>query len=92
MVKRTESDKLLKVKTFKIASNPNYHGYQRELTSIVYKLLDKNYDKNFNKSMSNQQLEQTMNFVNQSLENVKGAKSIILLKKIFAELILLICK
>ena len=42
--------------------------------------------------MSNQQLEQTMNFVNQSLENLKGAKSIILLKKIFAELILLICK
>ena len=92
MVKRTESDKLLKVKTFKIASNPNYQGYQRGLASIVYKLLDKNHDKNFNKSMSNQQLEQTMNFVNQSSENLKGAKSIILLKKIFAELILLICK
>ena len=28
-VKRTKSDKVLKDKTFKIASNPNYDGYQR---------------------------------------------------------------
>ena len=30
LVKRTQSDKVLKGKTFKIASNPNYDGYQRD--------------------------------------------------------------
>ena len=29
LVKRTQSDKVLKDKTFKIASNPKYDGYQR---------------------------------------------------------------
>ena len=29
LVKRTQSDKVLKDKTFKIASDPNYDGYQR---------------------------------------------------------------
>ena len=37
LVKRTQSDKVLKVKAFKIASNPKYCGYQRGLTSMVYK-------------------------------------------------------
>ena len=41
LIKRTQSDKVLKDKTFKIANNPNYHGYQRELTSMVYKFFDK---------------------------------------------------
>ena len=35
--------------------------------------------------MPSQQLEQTMNFINQSLENLKGADFILLLKTIFAE-------
>ena len=29
LIKRTQSDKVLKDKAFKIASNPNYDGYQR---------------------------------------------------------------
>ena len=37
LVKRTQSDKVLKDKAFKIASNPKYGGYQRGLTSMVYK-------------------------------------------------------
>ena len=37
LVKRRESDKVLKDKAFKIASNPKYDGYQRELASMVYK-------------------------------------------------------
>ena len=41
LVKRTQSDKVLKSKAFKIASNPNHDGYQRELASMVYKLFDK---------------------------------------------------
>ena len=38
LVKRTKSDKVLKNKAFKIASNPKYDGYQRGLASMVYKL------------------------------------------------------
>ena len=41
LVKRTQSDKILKDKAFKIASNPKYDGYQRQLPSMVYKLFDK---------------------------------------------------
>ena len=38
LTKRTKSDKVLKDKAFKIASED---GYQRELASMVYKLFDK---------------------------------------------------
>ena len=41
LVKRTQSDKVLKDKAFKIGSNPNYDGYQRGLASMVYKFFDK---------------------------------------------------
>ena len=41
LVKRTQSDKVLKDKAFKIASSPKYDGYQRELASMVYKFFDK---------------------------------------------------
>ena len=41
LVKRTQSDKVLKDKAFKIASDPKYDGYQRGLTSVVYKFFDK---------------------------------------------------
>ena len=37
LIKRTQSDKVLKDKAFVIANNPKYDGYQRELTSMVYK-------------------------------------------------------
>ena len=41
LVKRTQSDKALKDKAFKIASDPKYDGYQRGLASMVYKFFDK---------------------------------------------------
>ena len=41
LVKRTQSDKVLKGKAFKIASNPKYNGYQRGVASMVYKFFDK---------------------------------------------------
>ena len=43
LVKRTQSDKILKDKAFKIASNLKHHGYQRGLASMVYKFFDKKY-------------------------------------------------
>ena len=41
LIKRTQSDKFLKDKAFKIASNPKYDGYQRGLESMIYKFFDK---------------------------------------------------
>ena len=41
LVKRTQSDKVLKNKAFKIASDPKYDGYQRGLASMIYKFFNK---------------------------------------------------
>ena len=41
LVKRAQPEKVLKDKAFKIASNPKYRGYQRGLSSMVYKYFDK---------------------------------------------------
>ena len=41
LAKRTQSDKVLRNKAFKIASDPKYDGYQRGLASMVYKFFDK---------------------------------------------------
>ena len=40
--KRTQSDVVLKNKAFKIASDPKYNGYERELASIFINFLTKN--------------------------------------------------
>ena len=39
--RRTAADKVLRDKTVNIAKNPKYDGYQRGLTSIVFKFFDK---------------------------------------------------
>ena len=41
LVRRTQSDKVLRDKAFKIASNPKYDGYQRGLALMVYKFFEK---------------------------------------------------
>ena len=41
LVRRTQSDKVLRDKVFKIASNSKYYGCQRGLDSMVYKFFDK---------------------------------------------------
>ena len=41
LVKRTQSDKVLRDKAFKIASDPKCDGYQRGLASVVYQFFDK---------------------------------------------------
>ena len=38
--KRILSDKILKDRDYKIAINPKYDGYQRELASMEYKFMD----------------------------------------------------
>ena len=41
LAKRTELDKVLRDKTFKIASNSKYDGYQKGLVSMVFRIFDK---------------------------------------------------
>ena len=41
LINRTEADKVLRDKSYDIASNPEYVGYQRGLASMVYKFFDK---------------------------------------------------
>ena len=41
LAKRTQSDKILRNKAFKIVSDPKYDDYQRGLASMVYKYFDK---------------------------------------------------
>ena len=41
LAERTQSDKVLRDKAFKIPSDPKYDGYQRGLASIVYKFFVK---------------------------------------------------
>ena len=41
LVRRTQSEKVLRDKAFNIASDPKYDGYQRGLASMVYKFFDK---------------------------------------------------
>ena len=41
LINRTEADKVLRDKAYDIASNSEYGGYQRGLTSMVYKFFDK---------------------------------------------------
>ena len=40
LAKRTQSDKVLRDKAFKIASDSKYDGYQRGLASMVYRFFD----------------------------------------------------
>ena len=53
---RTESNKILRVKAFEIASSPKYDGYQRGLALMAYKFFDKKSTVADIKSMPNQQL------------------------------------
>ena len=41
LARRTASDKVLRDKAFNIAKNSKYDGYQRGLSSMVYKFFDK---------------------------------------------------
>ena len=63
LTKRAESDKILRHKAFKIASNPNYDRYKRGLVSMIYKLFDKKSKGSGIKSMYKKKNLQ-MNFIN----------------------------
>ena len=60
LARRTVSDKVLKDKAFNIAKSPRYDGYQRGLTSIVYKFFDKKTSGSCAKSTPNEQLSEEL--------------------------------
>ena len=54
-------------KAFNIAKNPKYHGYQRGIASMVYKLFDR--------KISGSGIKNNLkNYINQLLENLKKRK------------------
>ena len=84
--RRTASDK-----SFNIAKNSKYDGYQRELASMVYTFFDKkskgsgvNIPLEFNEQLA-KELHKLI------IRNLKNKKFILYLQIIFGVLILLIC-
>ena len=72
-------------------SDPRYDGYQKGLTSMVYKFFDKksaSLNKYSGSGIANKPTYQLqMSFINQLLENFKKEKFIHLLETIFGVLI-----
>ena len=62
LARRTSSDKILHDKAFNIAKNLKYDGYQKRLSSMVYKLYDKKTSGSSinNENMSDQQLAEEL--------------------------------
>ena len=85
LVKRTQSDKVLKDKAFKIVSDPKYDGYQRGLASTV----DKFFEKRSSGSGvdAKQIINSQVNFMVRLLENSRDEKFIHRLETIFGMLI-----
>ena len=85
LAKRTQSDKVLRDKAFKIASDLRNDGCQRGLASMVYKFLVKNQVEAV--LLLSQIINLQMNFTGRSLENLKEERFIHLLETIFGVLI-----
>ena len=56
LVRRTQSDKVLRDKAFKIASDSKYDGYQRGFASTIYNFFDKKSKGSGTTNESNYQL------------------------------------
>ena len=67
LAKRTPSDKVLKDKAFKIASDLKYDGYQRRLASMVYNFFNKKSNGSGVATEPNYQV--AMNFMGRIIEN-----------------------
>ena len=76
LVRRTESDIVLKDKAFNTASDSKYDGYQRESAWIIYKLFDKK-----SASLNKSSRSGTANETNYQLANELHKRIIRKLKK-----------
>ena len=84
--KKTHSDKVLRDKVFKIASDSKCHGYQRGAASMFYKVFDKK-SSGSSVAAKSQIINLQMNFISRLLENLGDKKFIHLLERIFRVLI-----
>ena len=91
LTRRTQSDKVLRNKAFKIVSDPKYDDCERGLASMVYKFFDKSLLLLINLVevvlVVNQIISSQMSFINQLFKNSQKEKFIHLLEKIFGVLI-----
>ena len=85
LAKRTQSDKVLRDKAFKIASDRKYDGYQRGLASMVYKFLIKHLVEVV--LTLNQIINSQMSFIGRLLENSRKERFIHRQETIFGVLI-----
>ena len=83
LTKRTVADKVLRNRTFNIAKDQKYDGYQRGLTSMVYKFFDKKSKGsgakhiNTKRARQNQQLAEELHKpIIRKFEKKKGTRSI----------------
>ena len=81
LAKTTQSDKVLRYKAFRIASDPKYDGYERGLASMVYKFFDKTLVEVV--SLMNKIINWQRSFINQLFKNSKKIKFIRLSETIF---------
>ena len=85
LAKRTQSEKVLRNKAFKIASDRKYDGYQRGLASMVYKFLIKHLVDVV--LILNQIINSQMSFIGRLLQNSRKERFIHRLQTIFGVLI-----
>ena len=85
LIKRTQLDNVLRNKASKIASNLKYDGYQRGLTSTVYKFFGKKSSGSGVDAEPNYQLANQLH--NRSLKKFKRRNFIHLLEAVFGVLI-----
>ena len=85
LVRKTQSDKVLRDKAFKIASDSKYDGYQRGLASMVYKIFDKKFEGIGITNESNYQLANELH--KPIIKRFKKKKCILHLKTIIGVLI-----
>ena len=99
LIEKTQSDKVLRDKVFKIADNPKYDGYQRGLVSVAFKIFDEKSEGsgvvrlqiNLLSNLCQTSYNLQMNFINDLLEIFKKEGFILHLKTIFGVQIYLIC-
>ena len=81
LAKRTQSNKVLRDKVFKTATDPKYDGYQRGLASMVYNFLIKSLVQVV--LTLNQIINLQMNFIGRLSKKLSEEKFIHLLETIF---------
>ena len=80
--KRTVTDKVLRDKAFKTTSDQKYDGYQRGLTSMVYKFFDKK-SPGSGLANNNENIQIANELISQLLNNLIKERCILHLKTIF---------